>query len=103
MSDTVLGGGTIGEDHDYVYVECSCHHPEHTIRFSRWDEDADGYAVDVQYFLVDQRFWPRLRDGIKYIFGFKTVYGHFGEVLMAQETAKKLGEWLLLPTTEGAE
>ena len=79
-----------------IYIECSCHHPEHTIRFTRWDEDEDGYFMDIQYFLVDQPLWHRLRDGIKYIFGFKTKYGHFGEVLMTKEATLKLAKWLLL-------
>lgn len=75
---------------DRFYIECDCDHPEHVIRVTKNREDSEIY---LEYFLspeysVIQRIWI----AIKYVFGFKTVYGHFGEIALNKAMIEKITE-----------
>lgn len=75
-------------------LTCACYHPEHTIRLM-YDTDDIEYPMYVEYCLCDNHRWyKRLWKGIKYIFGFRSKYGHFGELLIHSDEAKVLIKFL---------
>jgi len=75
-------------------LTCACHDPEHTIRFV-YDEDDIKDPMYIDYCLCDNpRWYKRVWRGIKYIFGFRSKYGHFGEVLIHSDEAKALIKFL---------
>ncbi len=56
-------------------ISCSCHSPEHTITFNLNVEDKEIYT---SVFLHQYRpFYERVWVAIKYIFGYKSKYGHW--------------------------
>jgi hypothetical protein len=59
-----------------------------------YDPEDEYREIFIHYFLEDQRFLRRLWAGIKYIFGFKTKYGHFGEVMIAEREALDLWNFM---------
>jgi hypothetical protein len=74
---------------EFRYLECSCSSPEHTIRFAR-DED-----FLYMTFFLENGSWPRrLLTAIKYVFGHKSNYGHFDEVVLGREEINRLLETL---------
>jgi len=78
------------------YFECSCGANEHTIRFTL-DLDLNGYDEPMLYtsvFLDDKPFFSRIWIAIKYIFGYKCRYGHFGNWSMRENDVVKLEELL---------
>ena len=64
-------------------IDCACKSNEHILLFSG-DEDSDGYkCVFLRYHLQTGYPWyKRIGKAIKYIFGFKSIYGNFGEVII---------------------
>ena len=58
------------------YIECSCGADEHTLRFIM-DKSPEYPCIFVSVFLEDRGFWRRLVQGTKYIFGHKSIYGHW--------------------------
>ena len=76
------------------YIECSCSTPEHTIRFI-YEEDV--HIKDTVYlcvFLQHFPFFKRIWIAIKYIFGYKCIYGHFDEAVLNKEGIDKLRNFL---------
>lgn len=70
------------------YVECSCDSPEHVLRFSTYSEEKEVY---VDFFLgSNYNLIQRMIHGIKYIFGYKSRYGHFSEIVMGYDSIKML-------------
>ena len=70
------------------FFECQCGSDEHTLRFV-YDKENNEFYLSI--FLDNYRpWWKRLGLSIKYLFGYKSRYGHFGEWLMEQEDASRL-------------
>lgn len=83
------------------YFECKCTDDEHRLVFTLadWNLDDDGkattnYQHDVELylsvFLSPGSFWQRLSNGIKYILGYKSRYGHFGNWSLDQKDTDRL-------------
>lgn len=70
------------------YFECSCFHSEHTFRLHFNLEEKEVY-LDI--FLANRGFFRRLVDGVKYIFGYKSRFGHFDEVILKTEDVARIG------------
>lgn len=82
----------------HEYVECACGCGEHLLRFT-WESDPNWPEVFVDVRLDhNYSFFKRLWAGIKYIFGHKSRYGQFDEVILDNEQVKQLrdfcNEWL---------
>lgn len=74
--------------HEYVECNCSCEY--HTLRFT-WDPDPECPEVYVSVFLNPYfGFFRRLWLAIKYIFGFKSKYGHFDETVLMHDQLKQI-------------
>lgn len=70
------------------YLECGCHSPEHTLRFVYFD-DPPGFLY-LHVFLEERGFFERLWLAVKYVFGYKSRFGHFTEFVFSPEDVKKL-------------
>ena len=74
------------------YIECSCHLPEHTLRFTL-DDDPDWEAIFIETYLSHYfGFFKRLWYGVKYIFGYKNKYSAFDTTVLCREQIKELRE-----------
>ena len=72
------------------YFECHCHSPEHTLSFKLFDDDDPalyGYVI-----LLHEPFFKRVYNGIKYIFGYTSKYGHFDEFVFNPEDTDRMIE-----------
>ena len=74
--------------YDIILCECNC--DEHQIIF-KYDDDKDWENIYISYHLQSNHFWERLKSGIKHIFGYKSRYGNFGELILEPDdtTIKK--------------
>lgn len=89
---------------DEKLIVCACFNVEHQMIIEYDEEDNLAY---VEYHLAKLPFWKRLWHGIKYIFGYRSKYGDFDEMIITDkygEYLKELGEKLLnnAPKTENA-
>ena len=83
----------IGIRHEYY--ECSCDSDEHLLRFTYFVDPTDEIIDEPELYLnvfLDTRygFWKRLWMGLKYAFGYKCKYGHFGSWIMKPEDLDRL-------------
>ena len=76
------------------YFECQCGSDEHTLKFILdLDENAEPRIPELytSVFLNHYQTWyKRLWVGIKYIFGYKSKYGHWDCFTMKHEDADRL-------------
>ena len=69
---------------------CQCNSVEHQFSFVWWeDEDLEG-EVYMEVHLKPLSFWQRVKNGIKYIFGHRSIYGDFDDVILRKEDVHKL-------------
>lgn len=68
---------------------CECSSVEHQIVFN-YDEENERVYCSIH--LVELPFWKRLKNGIKYIFGYQCKYGHFEEFILAKWHIKQLNK-----------
>ena len=66
---------------------CQCGSPEHQIQFMYYDSDNE---IAMYIHLAPLPFIERLWHGIKYIFGYRSKYGDFDEVLLRHSDYYKL-------------
>ena len=73
---------------------CECHSPEHQLIFSYDKNTISEEIFDEVYchiHLNDSRtFWERLKYGLKYIFGYKSKYGAFDEIILDPNDWEKM-------------
>lgn len=82
---------------------CECNSTEHQLIFLPYEDKEHGNEVYVHVHLVSQPFWKRLRHGIKYIFGHKSRFGDFDEILLTKNHAKQLLKMSRFLDEEGFE
>lgn len=71
-------------------IVCACGSLEHLLVVSA--EDIDYVVVSVH--LSPKPFWQRLVGALKHIFGYRSKYGDFEEIILDAEKAHHLGESL---------
>lgn len=69
-------------------VLCQCKSLEHQIVFV-WFEDDDDSEVYMQIHLIKTSFWRRLVNGIKYIFGYKSRFGAWDEIVLDNDNLEQ--------------
>jgi len=62
-------------------ILCECHCDEHQMIF-KYDKEPEWENVFISYYLQSDTFWGRIKTAIKYIFGYKSRYGDFGEIIL---------------------
>ena len=65
-------------------ILCNCHSPEHQMLIFYDEEDNIAY---VEYHLKPLPFFKRVIHAIKYIFGYRSKYGDFDEILIDEKYA----------------
>jgi len=66
---------------------CECSSPEHQIIIRYFNEEPEVY-VDIH--LVNRSFWGRVKYALKYIFGYKSKYGAWDEIILGPKHIKDL-------------
>lgn len=56
------------------------------------DPDKNDRNIYIHFHLPTQPFWKRLKHGIKYIFGYKSKFGDFDEIILDQRHYRQLVE-----------
>lgn len=74
-------------------IICKCESVEHQIVFSYFPDEEDDDDKDVYmsvYLLPESNIFKRIWLAIQYIFGHRSIYGDFDEVIINQRDAPKL-------------
>ena len=71
-----------------ILLLCDCSSAEHQL-IVRWDNDDKEVYVNVHLANM-YGFWQRLWHAAKYVFGYKSRYGAFDEIILRKEDADKL-------------
>lgn len=67
---------------------CTCYSPEHTVR---WMSDPDEETIYMEVYLNQYRgFFKRLWTAFKYVFGYRSRYGHWDVCELNGSEMKKL-------------
>lgn len=77
-----------------THLTCSCTSDEHTVRLTYFEDQEYYPDLYMHYFLDTPGFWGRVKLGLRYIFGYKCKYGHFGETIFTLESALKFRDVL---------
>lgn len=67
-------------------VLCDCGSAEHQLIIHH---DLEDKLVFVHFHLNKRPFWRRVILGIKYIFGYRSRYGHFDEIVLNSTHAEQ--------------
>jgi len=70
---------------------CSCGSNEHFFVLQRFPDEEEVY---LSIYLSPLSFPKRVLNAIKYIFGYKSMYGHFSEILLDQVSQLRLAKAL---------
>jgi hypothetical protein len=71
---------------------CECHSLEHQVVF--WWDQEDKQLYCEPHLSQSLNFWQRLVLGVKYIFGYRSRYGHWDECLFTTENSRQLKSYL---------
>lgn len=68
---------------------CECGSSEHQMVIRYFNNELDAF-VYVDVYLTKRSFWGRLKYAIKYIFGYKSKYGAWDEIILGHKHIKSL-------------
>lgn len=74
---------------DIEVLICQCNSLEHQVTFS-WFGNYEGGDVYMEVHLKPFGLWQRIKNGIRYIFGHRSKYGDFDDMILKKEDAWKL-------------
>lgn len=69
---------------------CQCCNTEHQLIFQYFPNDEDKEVYVSVHLTPEYNIWKRIWMAIKYIFGYKYMYGHFDEFIFKKSDADKL-------------
>lgn len=81
------------------YFSCECKTDEHTLRFT-FDPDLDVDGVPdfpelwSSVFLSDTAWYKRVWSAVRYVFGYKCRYGHFGNWTIDPDDIQRLKDMI---------
>lgn len=67
------------------YFECQCNDESDRLVYNLWEDTEGEPTLMVHVFLGSGPWYRRIWKGLKYIFGYKCRYGHFGEHIFKPE------------------
>lgn len=67
---------------------CKCHNVEHQLIFS-YNKDWEEVFVSV-HLVPESNIFKRIWKALQYVFGHRSVYGHFDEFILEKDDAEKL-------------
>ena len=77
----------IDKDEVKQYIECDCGDFDHLFRLTYWKDDPDFIYMYIH--LRPHGFFRRMWNATKYVFGWRSKYGDFDELLLNPEYAEK--------------
>lgn len=69
---------------------CQCYNVEHQLIFSYFPDDEDKDVYVSVHLTPEYNIFKRIWIAIKYIFGYKSMYGHFDEFIFKKSDANRL-------------
>lgn len=79
------------ESKDYNEILlCQCNNIEHQLSFVYFEDELGSSDVYMYVHLDRPSFWQRVKHGIKYIFGYRSMFGDFDEFIFKKEDVHKL-------------
>ena len=69
---------------------CSCGNVEHQIILSYFDDEPEGEVYCTIHLKPERSILKRIKNAIRYIFGHRSIYGDFDELIFKSEDADKL-------------
>lgn len=75
------------KEKDSKILVCACHNIEHQIMIYKDEDEKEGFLT---IHLKHDGLWKRIKNAIKYIFGYKSMYGDFDEFFFKKEHADAL-------------
>jgi len=70
---------------------CACHNLEHQLVLSYFDDERDVY---LSVHLCKHGFFRRLWIAVRYLFGRRSPYGAFEEIILREEDVNRLNDIL---------
>ena len=71
-------------------ILCECGSMEHQIVFIWFDDNEDNEVFAQIHLNTEKSFYERLVSGIKYIFGYKSRFGNFDEIILTNDHVEGL-------------
>lgn len=69
------------------YLECECGLPEHLVKASYFSDDpCDLY---IYYHLIPDNIIRRIWNALRYIAGYRSRYGEFGEIVLGPKQVRE--------------
>lgn len=62
-------------------ILCECHCDEHQMTF-KYDSEPEWENIYISYYLQSNTLWNRIETAIRHIFGHRSRYGDFGEIIL---------------------
>ena len=75
------------------YYDCTCMDPEHVLRFVYGPGD-EFEELCIEIHLDNRRWYQRIVQAIKHVFGYKSRYGNFGSWVLDPQDTQRLYEML---------
>jgi hypothetical protein len=80
-------------------ILCECNSAEHQIILRKFNDEPEEMYLEV-HLRTYRNFFQRLWYGLKYAFGYKCRFGAWDEIILGQESQKKLQQFIANePTT----
>tara|TARA_Y100000294_G_scaffold157561_1_gene159240 strand:+ start:130 stop:432 length:303 start_codon:yes stop_codon:yes gene_type:complete len=85
-----------GVYHYVHHVICECSDHSHTVRLTHFEpqDDWDSEIYISSHLSTEPNIFKRIWYGIRYVFGYRSRHGEFGETVMKVEQAKELRDYL---------
>jgi ribonuclease BN (tRNA processing enzyme) len=71
---------------------CACHSLEH--QYSFWYDEEDNEVYFEPHLFLSGNWFQRLGQRLRYLFGYKSRYGAFDDVIIKPEDAEKMIKYL---------
>lgn len=69
---------------------CECSNVEHQLIFTYFDDETDGDVYMSVHLISESNIWKRIKNAVKYIFGYRSKYGDFDEFIFRSKDLEKL-------------
>ena len=69
---------------------CECSNVEHQLIFTYFDDETKGDVYMSVHLIPESNIWKRIKNAIKYIFGYRSKYGDFDEFIFRSKDSEKL-------------
>lgn len=76
---------------EHEVLVCQCENTEHQLIFSHFPDELEDREVYMSVHLIpEENIFKRIWKAVKYIFGHRSIYGHFDDFIFKQCDSHKL-------------